>query len=78
MSILSDAKYSLAIDVAKTSRNQLYGLHYTINWDALHTRLMAVKALEFDDLQNYYSQAERDIIESYLSSGKASCSCCGF
>lgn len=66
MNSLDILKYNLAKDVAKASRFEVYGLHYSYNWIELIMRRHGIKALDIDDEKSYYTEDQRTFIMGRL------------
>lgn len=76
MSIVTNAKHKLHQEVARASRNEVYGLHYKIDWLSLINTKMIMKALSYDDILSIYSTSEREEMESKLINHiTANCGC---
>ena len=76
-------KVRFARDVAKAARTQVYGLHYSIDWELLYFLDLVIKSMEVstDNPTDYYALTEAQIttmlskIYSYsgVTENKAEC-----
>jgi len=60
-------EFNLARDIADTSRNETYGLHFKVDWDSLIAKGLIIKALDINSNQtSVFTDAEVEILESRL------------
>lgn len=64
---LPDSKSKLALDVALTSKIEVYGMQYDTDWWEMFNRQMIINALELDDIYSFLSTTEREKLENRLT-----------
>jgi hypothetical protein len=79
MSLVIDlGKESLAYDIAKASRKDLFGFCKscsTTKWFKLKNTQMIIKALEIDEARTIFTDTERECLESKIINNSYS-NCC--
>lgn len=64
---LSDSKSKLALDVALTSKIEVYGMQYDTDWWEMFNRQMIINALELDNTYSFLSTSQREKLEDRLT-----------
>lgn len=64
---LTDSKSKLALDVALTSKIEVYGMQYDTDWWEMFNRQMIINALELDNTYSFLSTTEREKLEDRLT-----------
>ena len=64
---LPDSRSKLALDVALTSKIEVYGMQYDVDWWEMFNRQMIISALELDDTYSFLSTDEREKLEDRLT-----------
>lgn len=64
---LTDAKSKLALDIALTSKIEVYGILCKVDWWEMFNRQMMINALELDDTYSFLSTTEREKLENRLT-----------
>ncbi|GAG71037.1 unnamed protein product [marine sediment metagenome] len=66
---LTDSKSKLALDVALTSKIEVYGMLYDVDWWKMFNRQMIINALDIDD--TYTSSGKNKISNGTFSTWTA-------
>ena len=68
MSTLTDnARIMIAYETAKAARITLFGLHHKVNWDKLYNLSMICDALDWNDINDYFTDEEVQCLKDKLS-----------
>ena len=72
----NNQKSILAFEVARAAKITLFGLHYIVDWKGLKNKAMIIKALELNDIFDYFTDVEKQCLEDKLINPNNSCITC--